>query len=77
MQERGGRYCGGRLPHEELVFQMPLILFQCPVKALKVEWVDCEGRPQDGDGALYKVIVCPACARLHFVNHAGELKEER
>lgn len=54
---------------------MPLILFRCPVKALKVEWVDCEGGPQDS--ALYKVIVCPACARLHFVNHAtGEVLGE-
>ena len=56
---------------------MPLILFRCPVKALKVEWVDCEGGAQDGGSALYKVIVCPACARLHFVNHAtGEVLGE-
>ena len=56
---------------------MPLILFRCPVKSLKVEWVDCEGQSQDDNGALYKVIVCPACSRVHFVNQSsGELLEE-
>jgi hypothetical protein len=56
---------------------MPLILFQCPVKALKVQWVDCEGQRQEDGTALYKVIVCPACSRLHFVNQStGELKGE-
>lgn len=57
---------------------MPLLLFRCPVKALKVEWVDCEGQlPREDGGALYKVIVCPACARLHFVNQStGDLLGE-
>ena len=56
---------------------MPLILFRCPVKALKVQWVDCEGRRHDDGATLYKVIVCPACASLHFVNQStGEVLEE-
>jgi hypothetical protein len=56
---------------------MPLILFRCPVKALKVQWVDCEGQRQNDGTALYQVIVCPACSRLHFVNQStGELKDE-
>ncbi len=55
---------------------MPLILFRCPVKALQVQWVDCEGQRDEGP-TLYKVIVCPACARLHFVNRStGELLGE-
>jgi hypothetical protein len=56
---------------------MPLILFRCPVKSLKVQWVDCDGPRQDENAGCYKVIVCPACSRLHFVNQStGELLEE-
>jgi hypothetical protein len=56
---------------------MRVILFRCPVKALKVQWVDCDGRPQDESAAHYRVIVCPACSRLHFADEfTGELVEE-
>jgi hypothetical protein len=54
---------------------MRLISFRCPVEGRNIELIDCEG---DEARALYRAIVCPACARLHFVKStSGELLSGR
>lgn len=53
---------------------MALVVFRCPVAKVEVQWVECEGLPQAGAPAICRVLRCPACARLHFVDvRSGDL----
>ena len=46
---------------------MGKLLFTCRVTGIRVQhWLDDDDPTRPGD--YYQSIVCPACARLHFVN---------
>jgi hypothetical protein len=46
---------------------MSKLLFKCPVTDICVQhWLDDD--VPNAPGERYHSIVCPACARLHFVN---------
>lgn len=56
---------------------MARVVFQCPVLKRELQWVECEGVPEDGSATVYRVLPCPACARLHFVNvRSGKLLDD-
>ena len=47
---------------------MSKLLFKCPVTGVSVQhWLD-DDDPSTTLGERYQSIVCPACARLHFIN---------
>jgi len=53
---------------------MRRVVFRCPMTERNTEWMDCEGERQDRGKPVYQAIVCPVCARLHFLNSStGEL----
>jgi hypothetical protein len=46
---------------------MVAIVFTCPITEMKVQhWVDDDDEAMPDDA--YEMIVCKACARLHFIN---------
>ena len=46
---------------------MDKLLFTCPVTHMSVQhWLDDDDLSPPGE--RYQSIVCPACARLHFIN---------
>ena len=46
---------------------MDKLLFACPVTHMSVQhWLDDDDLSPPGE--RYQSIVCPACARLHFIN---------
>jgi hypothetical protein len=47
---------------------MSKLLFKCPVTGTSIQrWLDDDDDPST-PGERYQSIVCPACARLHFIN---------
>jgi hypothetical protein len=46
---------------------MGKLLFTCPVTGMSIQhWLDDDDPIASGE--RYQSIVCPACARLHFIN---------
>jgi len=46
---------------------MSKLLFKCPVTGMSIQhWLDGDDPSEPGE--RYQSIVCPACARLHFIN---------
>jgi len=46
---------------------MGKLLFTCPVTNVRIQhWLDDDDLSAPGE--RYQSIVCPACARLHFIN---------